>query len=1128
MYVNAQFMHHKAIAAELMDGLRKRLAELLPPNTSMRADIEQQIEKLLKSHQTPEHPPYALMIRQAIETLNKEGGSDEAAISERIKLEYESLPWGHKSLLNHHLKKLTREGELVRVSADRYMLPPEESVSIGMVEQKQEHKGKNLQKEESANQHKLPRNGVSRIRSPRKKNFKIRQSLKRKVAETEVGSEAVGVSEEVEERDQLQEGQIQVNERPKPVLANSPGQEKLSGIRVSEEMHQVCEEQEPERIEVAVNEPVQLQGQHILESELLKPEGTNRPRQEKISDIEASEETCQVCEERAHEEMEDADQALKANSPAVEGDRTDGRRDEAAVGDVKQGDHQPSELVEGSEAEEEQNGEVNIPKQVQEESDHLLVKDDRVDMQEICWLPDKRNQEDEDPENVTVEKEIEKEPQDALVEGQRVEMNQEQNQQGKLQTTVTGPVLLLQEMETALERIEKLIESQGEQDAAVTDAVKQQEKQAEAGNKIADNRQQEHKNVPESTLIPSSPCQRSREVGSSISPEDKCLELLKRINGIFDILKPVLAQHRSANASIETLLGGDKKGTRSLVETEVPADRQQKSEVCAPSEEVITQSMENSDFFEAMDVMLIEAELHFYRSHNSKRPPECAVTTLENLSQRQEKQPKLSEQRDVENFSGTSCVLEYRQQLLDERGYEIPKASEANSAEGRTPLLSSVGGKSSVTRPLVASPTAENDKEAEACNVDWEQQLNPPGGAVKVLVISSERENEEATVLGNEPTRPDLSTELQLGSSVPPPQAKQKEGFILVKEGNQPDLKIVEQHQKSPTPQDMNPDRLKQQRRLLTCSQHKQFESKANAIHRLTEDSSTLLASQPAENDKETEVCNVKGEQQLNPPGGAVKALVFSCEWENEEATVLGNEPIRAYLSSSMPPPQEKQKEGFLLVREGSQPDLEIREQHQEISALQDMNPERLKQHEQQLYESSLFKPPVLGREKLEPLKPAELQKLLVQPKDSLTPLHTPTKSSIGGQESRYYKTKLRPRVISSPPEAVTGLSECKQRGEKKPARVGRPRRMKNEAGEKSPPLTQKQLGKPTNAGEEPPFNQKRRGRPPKRKQDADAARAGAGAGAGSASPLRQKCQGRPPKQKPALAIAMEEPKPLL
>ena len=62
------------------------------------------------------------MIQQAILKLNEECGSSEEAISRFLEKEYEGLPWGHASFLNHHLKKLCRNGEIVCTNNERYML----------------------------------------------------------------------------------------------------------------------------------------------------------------------------------------------------------------------------------------------------------------------------------------------------------------------------------------------------------------------------------------------------------------------------------------------------------------------------------------------------------------------------------------------------------------------------------------------------------------------------------------------------------------------------------------------------------------------------------------------------------------------------------------------------------------------------------------------------------------------------------------------------------------------------------------------------------------------------------------------------------------------------------------------
>lgn len=55
------------------------------------------------------------MIENAIKELNEEGGgSDEKAISKFILEEYKDLPWAHPAFLNHHLKSLSKTGNLTQ------------------------------------------------------------------------------------------------------------------------------------------------------------------------------------------------------------------------------------------------------------------------------------------------------------------------------------------------------------------------------------------------------------------------------------------------------------------------------------------------------------------------------------------------------------------------------------------------------------------------------------------------------------------------------------------------------------------------------------------------------------------------------------------------------------------------------------------------------------------------------------------------------------------------------------------------------------------------------------------------------------------------------------------------------
>ncbi|KAI6671483.1 hypothetical protein NL676_006368, partial [Syzygium grande] len=112
---------------KLADMVQATLAKLGPTNgmpaSHSRSSIEKRLSKLFPTFQTPDHPTYALMIRRAIEELNEEGGSSEESISKFIKEEYRDLPWGHPSLLSHHLKKLSECGEIISASMNHYTLP---------------------------------------------------------------------------------------------------------------------------------------------------------------------------------------------------------------------------------------------------------------------------------------------------------------------------------------------------------------------------------------------------------------------------------------------------------------------------------------------------------------------------------------------------------------------------------------------------------------------------------------------------------------------------------------------------------------------------------------------------------------------------------------------------------------------------------------------------------------------------------------------------------------------------------------------------------------------------------------------------------------------------------------------
>jgi len=69
-----------------------------------------------KSKSKTIHPPYAVMIKEAIVTLKERNGSSRPALKKFIGNKY-NLPAGWEKKLGLYLKKLTDKGELVQVKA---------------------------------------------------------------------------------------------------------------------------------------------------------------------------------------------------------------------------------------------------------------------------------------------------------------------------------------------------------------------------------------------------------------------------------------------------------------------------------------------------------------------------------------------------------------------------------------------------------------------------------------------------------------------------------------------------------------------------------------------------------------------------------------------------------------------------------------------------------------------------------------------------------------------------------------------------------------------------------------------------------------------------------------------------
>ncbi|RZC58237.1 hypothetical protein C5167_005552 [Papaver somniferum] len=129
-----------------MDAQRKQMKEdiikmllsihsssLSPPNSSSElitrtksSTRTEKLKMLIEDHLPsmftanliiPTHPPYAVMILEAIRNLRGKGKhTNEKSMSNYINTNFEGLPWAASKFLNHHLKELVNSGEISFVS----------------------------------------------------------------------------------------------------------------------------------------------------------------------------------------------------------------------------------------------------------------------------------------------------------------------------------------------------------------------------------------------------------------------------------------------------------------------------------------------------------------------------------------------------------------------------------------------------------------------------------------------------------------------------------------------------------------------------------------------------------------------------------------------------------------------------------------------------------------------------------------------------------------------------------------------------------------------------------------------------------------------------------------------------
>ncbi|GAA0155779.1 hypothetical protein LIER_13430 [Lithospermum erythrorhizon] len=93
-----------------------------PFSSTQTSLVEQHLDELFPCLSTPDHPPYAAMIQEAIEQLNEKEGSGKELISTFIKKNSKDLPWDHDGMLEHHLNLLCKKGDVVQTKDGNYVV----------------------------------------------------------------------------------------------------------------------------------------------------------------------------------------------------------------------------------------------------------------------------------------------------------------------------------------------------------------------------------------------------------------------------------------------------------------------------------------------------------------------------------------------------------------------------------------------------------------------------------------------------------------------------------------------------------------------------------------------------------------------------------------------------------------------------------------------------------------------------------------------------------------------------------------------------------------------------------------------------------------------------------------------
>lgn len=189
-----------------MEKFREYVTELAetcpnaPSNPAHKTLFQNRLNQWFSEYKTPDHPPYSAMIERALKELTEKNGSTEDEISQFIIKEYDALPWVHLTLLESHLERLCKSGDIVLTRGKRYMLAEENTFLTSSTKGK-----KKKRKRKSRWAWERVRNKQQKIRNQPKGNKGDR-------IEVHKGSDDISTENDVNNENKQNEGMMAVNE----------------------------------------------------------------------------------------------------------------------------------------------------------------------------------------------------------------------------------------------------------------------------------------------------------------------------------------------------------------------------------------------------------------------------------------------------------------------------------------------------------------------------------------------------------------------------------------------------------------------------------------------------------------------------------------------------------------------------------------------------------------------------------------------------------------------------------------------------------------------------------------------------------------------------------------------------